>query len=133
MATKTKSRNRYYQPNPSKKLQGDCVVRAITKATGKDWDTVYIELCKIGLEIKAMPNDKDTWKKYLKDNGYIYHKINVKRGSRRGTVAEFAEKNKKGTFILQIANHIVTCQDGYYYDTWDCGDYSLYGYWEKPE
>ena len=129
----TKSRNRYYQPNPSKKLQGDCVVRAMTKAMDKDWDAVYVDLCKLGMEIKAMPNDKDTWKKYLDDNGFIYHKISVKRGSKRGTVAEFATKNKKGTFVLQVANHIVTCQDGYYYDTWDCGGHSLYGYWEKPE
>lgn len=47
--------------------------------------------------------------------------------------AEFAQKNKKGTFVLQVANHIITCQDGYYYDIWDCGNHSLYGYWEKPE
>lgn len=53
----TKSRNRYYQPNPSKKLQGDCVVRAMTKAMYKDWDTVYVDLCKLGMEIKDMPNE----------------------------------------------------------------------------
>jgi hypothetical protein len=131
MATKTKSRNRYYQPNPNKKLQADCVVRAMCKAMNKSWDEVYVELCTLGFRIKAMPNDKDTWKQYLDDNNFKYHKITVKRGSKRGTVAEFAEKHKKGTYVLQVANHIVTVVDGYYYDTWDCGSSSLYGYWEK--
>jgi hypothetical protein len=128
----SKSRNKFFNPNPTKKTdRGDCVVRAMCKATGKDWNTVFIELCKLGMELKAMPNDKITWKEYLERNGFQYHKITVKKGSKRGTVAQFAEKNKKGTYVLSVANHLVTAEDGYYYDTWDCGEYSLYGYYEK--
>lgn len=132
MATKTKSRNVFFNPNPSKKTdRADCVVRAVCKAMDKDWRDAYIDLCTLGLELNAMPNDKMTWKEYLDRNGFIKHTISVKGGSKRPTVASFAEKNKKGTFVLQVASHIVTVVDGFYYDTWDCGASSLYGYWEK--
>lgn len=40
----------YYNPNPVKdKRTGDCVVRAICKATGFDWETVFA-----GLMIQAV-------------------------------------------------------------------------------
>jgi hypothetical protein len=128
---KTKSRNVYYNPNPLKKKTGDCVVRAICKATGEDWDAVFGKLCMLGLEFKSMPNSDTCWKTYLERNGFIKHSISVKKGSKRPTVESFAKDNPSGTYILRVANHIVTCHDGKYYDTWDSGDKSLYGYWEK--
>lgn len=126
-----KTRNKYFNPNPLKKDTGDCVVRALVKATGKDWDTVYTELFHLGFELKIMPNSDEAWKEYVERNGFIKHKISNKKGSKRPTVQSFAEKNKKGTFILNVANHIVTVVDGYYYDIWDSGEKSLYGYYEK--
>jgi hypothetical protein len=126
-----KSRNKYYNPNPSKKEVGDCVVRAFCKALGKNWDEVYLELCLLGLELKAMPNCDVTWKAFAERNGFIKHSIKVPKGSRRPTVYSFSEQHKKGTYILNVANHIVTVVDGYYYDTWDSGDKSLYGFYEK--
>ncbi len=29
----------YFNPNPDKRLVGDCVIRAICKLTDQDWDT----------------------------------------------------------------------------------------------
>lgn len=127
-----KTRNKYYNPNPTKKDdRADCVVRAMCKALDKNWDEAYIELCKLGLELKAMPNDNMTWKEYLERNGFVKHSIKVVKGSRRPTVQSFAKDHKKGTFVLNVANHIVTVVDGYYYDTWDSGEKSLYGFYEK--
>ena len=128
-----KTRNRYYNPNPMKKTTGDCVVRAMCKATGREWDDVYRELFVIGFELKVMPNSDEAWKAFLIQNGFIYHKIPVKKGSKRPKVNEFAKNNKQGTYVLRVANHLVTCQEGYYYDLWDSGSCALYGYWEKPE
>jgi len=31
----------YFNPNPDKRLVGDCVVRAICKLTDQDWDTIF--------------------------------------------------------------------------------------------
>lgn len=128
-----KSRNIYYNPNPKKNRTGDCVVRAMCKAMDKEWDEVYIDLYRIGFELKVMPNADEAWKEYLIQNGFIYHTIPVKKGSKRPTVSEFAKNNKQGTYVLRVAHHLVTCHEGYYYDSWDSGDRSMYGYWEKPE
>jgi len=126
-----KTRNKYYNPNPKKHEVGDCVVRAMCKAMEKEWDEVYQDLCSLGMELKAMPNDDIVWKKYLLENGFQYHKVSNKKGSKRPRVNEFAKDNKEGTYILRVANHIVTCVDGYYYDLFDAGSSALYGYYEK--
>lgn len=130
---KSKSRNKYYNPNPNKLETGDCVIRAICKATGKEWDTVYKELFEIGFKLKVMPNADESWKEYLIEKGFIYHKITNKKGSKRPTVETFAKANSEGTFILRVANHLVTCENGFFYDLFDSGYCSLYGYWEKPK
>ena len=36
---------KYYNPNPMARSVGDCTVRAISKATGQDWEETYIGLC----------------------------------------------------------------------------------------
>lgn len=120
-----------YQPNPLKKSTGDCVIRSFAKATGKDWDTVYKELCHIGFELKVMPNEKEAYETFLKENGFTYKGVSNKKGSKRPTVQSFTKENKKGTFVLVVANHLVTAHDGHYYDTWDSGEKSMYGWWEK--
>lgn len=44
-----------------------------------------------------------------------------------------ATEHKKGAYILKVANHVVAVVDGIYYDTWDSGYKSLYGYYEKDK
>lgn len=125
------SRYKNFQPNPKKHKVGDCVLRAMCKAMEKDWDEVYRELCEVGFEVKAMPNDDKAWKEYLKRAGFTEHKIPVPKGSKRPTVQSFAESHEAGTYVLKVANHVVTCHEGRFYDIWDCGKKSLYGFWEK--
>jgi len=31
----------YYNPNPERKLVGDCVIRAISKVTNQTWEDTY--------------------------------------------------------------------------------------------
>lgn len=131
MAKRITTRNKYYNPNPSKKdNRADCVIRAICKATGKDWLTVFDELTEISREVFDVPNSNNVWKEYMNRYGFIKHKITIKKGSTRPTVMGFAEKNKKGIYILHVANHLVCSYDGYYFDTWDSGYKSLYEYFE---
>lgn len=60
----------YYNPNPRSRSVGDCVVRGISKATGKDWDTVFLELAIEGYTEKDMPSANAVWGKYLRRLGY---------------------------------------------------------------
>lgn len=124
---------KYYQPNKKdiKDDYGDCVIRALTKALSKDWLSVFDALIPIAREFRCMPNSKPCYEKYLLDNGFTYHGISNKKGSKRPTVSGFAKNHKSGTYVLRVAQHIVTVVDGIYYDTWDSGEKSLYGYWYK--
>ena len=49
----------------------------------------------------------------------------------RPTVDEFAKDHPNGTYICKVAHHVVAVVDGEYYDTWDSGWRSMYGYYEK--
>ena len=126
-------KNIYFQPNSKdiKDEYGDCAVRAICKAENKSWVEIFDSLCVIARELQAMPSSKVTCETFFKKNGYTYQGISNKKGSKRPTVAQFSKNNKKGTFILVVANHYVCAQDGNYFDIWDCGEKSMYGYWEK--
>lgn len=62
--------------------------------------------------------------------GLTYNPISNKKGSKRPTVKEFAKSHPTGRYIVKVAHHVVAVVDGVYYDTWDSGYKSLYGYYE---
>ncbi len=65
------SRWREYNPNPIRgKRVGDCTVRALSKALGKDWESVYAELSAVGFELCDMPSANHVWGAYLRRNGF---------------------------------------------------------------
>ena len=125
----------YYQPNEKdiKDKYGDCVIRALTKVLNKTWLQVFDELVPISREIQAMPNMKTCYETYLTQQGFKYYGISNRKGSKRPTVESFTKDHKKGVYYLNVANHCVAVVDGKYYDTWNCGHKSLYGYWTKEE
>ena len=126
---------KYYQPNKKdlKDKYGDCVIRSLTKALNMEWLDVFDEMQPLSRELQVPFNCRPCYEKYLDIKGLIYHGISNAKGSKRPTVDEFAKNHKNGTYVLRVAHHLVTVVDGYYYDTWDCGKKSLYGYWEKGE
>ena len=128
-----KNRFKYYQPNKKdlKDKYGDCVIRALTKALDKTWLEVFEELVPIAKQLQCMPNTPICYKTLLMNKGFEYVGISNKKGTTRPTVESFTKEHKEGTYILRVANHIVASVDGMYYDTWDSGNKSLYGYWIK--
>lgn len=51
----------YFNPNPAGKAVGDCVIRAIAKATGRSWGEVYMDLAATGYELADMPSANAVW------------------------------------------------------------------------
>lgn len=108
----------YTNPNPINRTIGDCVIRAIAIATESTWEKSYMDLCMEGLEMADLPNSNAVWASYLK-----------KLGFRKGivpdtcpdcyTVADFAEDNPYGVYVLCTGSHTVTIMDGNIYDSWD--------------
>lgn len=132
----SKRRFVYYQPNDKdlKDQYGDCTIRALTKALGCTWIEAFDAMIPYCREyqcsnIFALPSTIE--RKILDEMGFEYTGISNKRGSRRPTVDSFARDHKQGTYICNVANHEVAVVDGKYYDTWDSGEKSMYGYYTK--
>lgn len=116
----------YYNPNPKSNRVGDCVIRAISCATGKTWDETYAEVCAYGYALKDMPSANMVWGKYLSDKGWIRHIVDCDCD-----VEHFCEAHPKGTYILAIQGHVVCVKDGCYCDSWNSGQEIPLYYWEE--
>ena len=119
--------------NPLKKKVGDCSIRAISTATGKDWDIVFMDLCEIAFDLKCMPNGDEATDQYLKANNFVRIPIKITKGSKRPTVESFTKEHAQGTYVLRVANHMVAVKEGMYHDTWDSGTCCVYSYWVKQD
>ena len=120
----------YFQPNTHS--CGDCSIRAVVKATNSNWYTVFDGLTEIARKMQTLPNDRKVVDKYLKDKGFTWVPVNPRSGEKRPTVKQFAKEHKE-TCVLSVASHLTSCRGGKFYDTWDCGNRSLYGYWIKKD
>ena len=121
----------YFQPNDH--ICGDCGIRAVAKALNCTWEESLTKLYNAAMVIKDAPSSREAIDKVLKDNGFKWVPTNPKRGEKRPTVSGFANEHKDGTYVFNVSSHIVSAVDGKYYDIWDSGDKSLYGYWEKKQ
>lgn len=119
----------YFNPNPSGKLVGDCVIRAISKLTNKDWETTYIGIAITGYKLFDMPSSNAVWASYLSKLGYRRFVIPDNVGNY--TVKDFCIDNPVGKFLLATGGHVVTVIDGNYYDAWDSGNELPICFWTK--
>ena len=112
---------KYYNPNPrGNNYAGDCVIRAISRATGKEWGLVFAGLSIDGYFSGDWGNSNGVWDGYLRKLGYKRH-ILPNACPFCYTVEDFAKDYPAGTYILGTGTHAVTVVDGDYYDSWDSG------------
>lgn len=119
----------YYNPNPAGKNVGDCVIRAICKLTGLDWDKVYLHIAMTGFELCDMPSSNAVWAAYLRRRGYRRHVI-PDTCPACYTVKDFCRNNPHGKFLLATGSHVIAVVDGNYYDAWDSGNETPIYFWE---
>lgn len=120
----------YYNPNPVKASAGDCVIRAICKATGKDWDSIYSKVTFYGFLYKEMPSSNNVWGAYLKSIGFV-KRIVPNSCPDCYSIKEFCIDNPIGVFLVVTDGHVVAIENGNYYDTWDSGNEVPIYYWTK--
>lgn len=128
---KPKSTANFVFTNPHPKgstKSADCVVRALSIATGKTWLQVYDELVKLGRELLELPNGNATYQNYLdKIATRIPAKYEGSRGNKRHTPQTLP---KTGLYVMSQANHLVTIKNGRVRDTWDSSNKSAYIIWK---
>lgn len=127
---------KYYQPNKKdvKDKYGDCTIRALSKAFNISWIDAFdmtIPYCREYQTSNIFDMDNKKVQEVMSRLGFKYYGISNKKGTKRPTVESFAKEHKNGTYLLSVSHHIVAVVDGIYYDTWNCGRKSLYGFYEK--
>lgn len=117
--------------NPKHKETGDCVIRAIANAEGRDWYDVFDDLVKIAKKICSGTNYKDTYGKYLSKYPKVSAEWENTKGERfRLTPREFRDQGLgKGVYIVSFANHLTCVRNGIVEDTWDCSGLVVYEIW----
>lgn len=128
-------RFRYYQPNKKDLTDtvGDCQVRALSKALGISWLEAFdltIPVCRELQTYTIFACDREKTREAMSRLGFTYTGVSNARGKKRPTVDSFAKEHQTGTYIAKVAHHVVAIVDGFYYDTWDSGNRSMYGYYE---
>jgi len=122
----------YYNPSPSGRNVGDCAVRAIAKATDREWEEAYTALCLVGYEMDDLPNSNAVFGRHLERNGF--KKRFIPNSCLDGyTVEDFCLDHPEGTFVLCLSGHVVCVKNGTLWDTWDSRREIVLYYFEKVE
>lgn len=111
----------YANPNPSKILVGDCVIRAVSILLDQSWEDTYDDICFYGKAMHDMPSSNEVWSEYLYNCGFI-RRIIPDTCPACYTINRFCQDNPYGEFLLATGSHVVAVIDGNYYDTWDSGN-----------
>jgi hypothetical protein len=107
-----------YNPNPKQKRVGDCVIRAICKATDQEWDEVYMQICLEGLKMCDMPSSNPVWGSYLKSRGFEQVMI-PNTCPNCYTIADFCADHPTGVYVVGTGTHVVCVDSGNAFDAWD--------------
>ena len=123
-----------YNANPVNNRVGDCVIRAISKATGNTWEEIYTKIALQGFLMSDMPSANRVWMAYLKKIGFKKYLV-PDTCPDCYTVQDFCIDHPVGIYVLwvdgQQNGHVVCVVDGNYYDTWDSGYEFPIFYWRK--
>ena len=116
----------YYNNNPYGKREEDCVVRAITLASGLPYEEVEHKLW-----LTAELYNCDRLCKFCYSN-FIKHVLGYKEVNCDDlTVGEFADKHPIGIYLVRIEGHLTCIIDGICYDIWNCLDEICDTVWKK--
>ena len=121
-----------YNPNPGKNRVGDYTVRALCKATGRAWETIFCALSLEGFMRRDMPSANHVWGAYLRRCGFTRHVI-PNECPDCYTVADFAADHPHGVYVLAISGHVVAVADGDWHDTLDSGAEIPVYFWTREE
>ena len=121
-----------FQNNPVGRRVGDCAVRAVSKALNMGWEAAYIALVINGLQMGDMPSSNSVIGSVLRQHGFRRKNLPDECPD-CFTVADFAEENPEGVFLLGTGEHVVTVIDGNYYDSWDSGKEIPQFVWYRKE
>lgn len=123
---------KFNNPHPEGKRVKDCVKRAITLSTGKDYIEVQKELNQVKKITRCKVFNENLNYKYYIENILKFKKLSfpAHAGVPRMNGERFCKEFPNGRYILRMAGHLTCCIDGVINDTWDCSHKCVYNAWE---
>jgi len=123
----------HHNANPTgrpRQATGDCVIRAISFALGKDYYDTLDDICELAKDMTMPYDNDDVVFAYLKDYPQIDEVYNTNSVYKLNDVCDF--NGGKGTYIVGFSDHMVAVKDGKFYDQLDCGNRYVKYIWEIP-
>ena len=107
---------RYHNVNPDKSVEGDCVTRAISLASGIPYTAISVLLDATSMEHECDRLCVCCYHHLLEDT--LGYRVQFVKGYK--TVGEIAEEYKHNKVIVRIEGHLTACMYGIVTDIWDC-------------
>jgi hypothetical protein len=118
--------------NPMDRKTGDCVIRALTSATGMNYNDVYRELFDISLKTGYILNEKRVYEKFLTAHGFTKIKQPKHCDGTKYLIGEIdLLAPRKGICVISCAHHLTCYRNGFVVDTWDCRGKTIGNYYVK--
>ena len=112
----------FYNANPLGAFEDDCVIRALSCATHRSWDSVYDELSDEAQARGTLLDKKDFVRGYLDRHFKRIDNPPYK-------VYQVAEKYKNNIVICALFNHLVCIKYGRILDTFNPSDRIVEDVW----
>lgn len=112
----------YYNENPLGLFEDDCVIRSISCATDRSWDSVYDELSDLAQARGTLLDKRDFVRWYLDS-----HFQRISNPPYR--VYQVAEKFKNNIVLCTMRSHICCIRYGIIIDTFYPGDKVVEDVW----
>lgn len=112
----------FYNANAVNRFTDDCVIRAISCATGKSWDYVYDYLSDIAQYEGTLLDKRDFVIHYLDTTFHRLYGV-------YGTIGEVSGMYPNSTLLITTKGHIVCSKNGVIYDTFDPRDREVEYVW----
>ena len=130
---------KWHNQNPKGRLADDCVLRAVSLATGLSWDDTLDKLVEIAHKRKDSPVDMYPY--LLESLGFEKQKQYMIIETRKKITAKqmcelWNRRGKNVVIVANATNHLICIKqdaDGKHkvWDTWDCTDCAVGNWWVR--
>ena len=118
--------------NPRNRKTTDCVIRALTVATGEDYYKVLKDLYELQVATGYDMAEKRSIDRYLEQNGWTKHKQPKKPNGKKYLVGEINQLINDGDpAVVSLAGHLTAVKDDHLVDVWDCRYKTIGNYYTK--
>lgn len=126
----------FFNANPKNRCTGDCVYRALTVATGREWVEMVFLCAAMAVKTGYSPGSKENYGRVLEMLGFQKMKQPRKEDGTKYTGKEFCQRVAKPNmkYVANIGgNHVAAIVDCKVWDIWNSTDGCIGNYWVKED